>query len=166
MPAAKEGISSSTEGRSVVLSLAAVAPVAENSRLGFSTKKSGSHSGRSEVNFKTAAGMGASLRREGIRSRCQSLNRYAYVGNNPTTLIDPSGLQGNGTVQTCGHGFVVPQGQNPATYCYNHMGIGSGSGPGAFFTNTADPFDLLWSAGFSGGGNGDTGYFSQGFDPN
>jgi RHS repeat-associated protein len=95
----------------------------------------------------------------------QSLNRYAYVTNNPTTLIDPSGLQGQST-QTCGHGFVVPQGQNPMTWCYNHMGIGEGSSPGAFFTNTADEFDLIWPAGFSGGGNGDTGYFSQGFDPN
>jgi hypothetical protein len=92
MTAATEEISSSTEGRSVALPLAAAAPVAENSRQGFATKKSGSHPGWSEVNFKTAAGMEASLRPEGIRSRCQSLNRYAYVMNNPTTLIDPSGL--------------------------------------------------------------------------
>ena len=68
----------------------------------------------------------------------QSLNRYAYVMNNPTTRTDPSGL--GPQQQTCGHGFVVPQGQNPATYCYNHMGIGEGSGPGAFFTN---PFSVM-----------------------
>jgi hypothetical protein len=55
--------------------------LAENSRLGFATKKPGSHRAWSEVNFKTASGMEARLRPEGIRSRCQSLNRYAYVGN-------------------------------------------------------------------------------------
>lgn len=63
----------------------------------------------------------------------QSLNRYAYVKNNPTTLIDPKGLCPNcppPPPQTCGHGFTVPQGQNPATWCYNHMGIGSGILPG------------------------------------
>ncbi len=62
--------------------------------------------------------------------------------NNPTTLIDPTGLQGESS-GTCGHGFQVPQGQNPAVWCYNHMGIGEGSSPGAFFTNTADEFDLM-----------------------
>lgn len=58
----------------------------------------------------------------------QSLNRYAYVLNNPTTLVDPKGLQGQppaGT--TCGHGGPpIPFGQNPATYCYNHMPLGWG----------------------------------------
>lgn len=94
----------------------------------------------------------------------QSLNRYAYVTNNPTTLTDPSGL--GPQQQTCGHGFQVPFGQNPATWCYNHMGIGSGSGPSAFFSNTADEFDLIWAAGFYGGGNGVAGEFGEGFDPN
>lgn len=77
----------------------------------------------------------------------QSLNRFAYALNNPTTLTDPLGLGPMSTgqaLQTCGHpGMTVPFGQNPATWCYNHMGIGGGSSPGAFFSNTADEFDLM-----------------------
>ena len=94
----------------------------------------------------------------------QSLSRYAYVMNNPTTLTDPLGLQSGS--QTCGHGIAVPFGENPATWCYNHMGIGEGSSPAAFFSNTTDPFDLMMPGGFSGGGNGAPGSFSEGFDPN
>ena len=76
----------------MALPLAAAVPVGENSHQGFSSKKINTHPGWSEVNLKTATGIGVSLRREGIRSRCQSLNRYAYVMNNPTALIDPLGL--------------------------------------------------------------------------
>ena len=127
MAAAKERIPWS-EGPSVALPLAAAVTVAKNSRPGFEPKKINSHPGWSEVNFKTVSGIGVSLRRDGIRSRCQSLNRYAYVINNPTTLVDPKGLQGQppaGT--TCGHGGPpIPFGQNPATYCYNHMPLGWG----------------------------------------
>ena len=54
---------------------------------------------------------------------------------------------------TCGHGFTVPFGQNPMTWCYNHMGIGEGSSFGAFFTNTADEFDLIGLA-FAAGNKG------------
>jgi RHS repeat-associated protein len=72
----------------------------------------------------------------------QSLNRYAYVGNNPTTLVDPLGL--GPQQQTCGApGTTVPQDYTPQVYCYNHTGIAGGSSPGAFFTNTADEFDLI-----------------------
>lgn len=38
--------------------------------------------------------------------------------------------------------MTVPVGENPQTWCYNHEGIGGGSSPGAFFSNTADEFDL------------------------
>jgi hypothetical protein len=92
MAATEESISPWTEAPSAVLPLAA-ARVAENSCQGFTAKEINSHPGFGEVNFKTAAGVGAGLRREGVRSRCQSLNRYAYVLNNPTTLTDPVGLE-------------------------------------------------------------------------
>ena len=91
MAAAKERISWS-EGPGVALPLAAAVPVAKNSRPGFELKKINSRPGWSEVNFKTVSGIGVSLRQNGIGSRCQSLNRYAYVLNNPTSLVDPSGL--------------------------------------------------------------------------
>jgi hypothetical protein len=78
--------------------------------------------------------------------------------NNPLSFVDPSGLCPGCPGQSpqtfsCGHGFTVPDGQNPATWCYNHMGIGSGSMIGAFFSQTADEFDLI---GFVLGGQGGT----------
>lgn len=90
--AAKEENLSGFEERCRVLPLAAADRLAENSRQGFESEKINSHQGWSEVNFKTATGIGARLRPKGIRSRCQSLNRYAYVLNNPCSLIDPFGL--------------------------------------------------------------------------
>jgi len=74
------------------LNNAAGSLLSENSRQGFSSKKINMHQGWTAVNFKTATGIEARLRPKGIRSRCQSLNRYAYVLNNPTNLIDPSGM--------------------------------------------------------------------------
>jgi hypothetical protein len=97
MKATQESVPSRSEGPSAALPLAATL-VAENLRQGFTTKEINAHLGWKEVNFKTAAGIGASLRREGIRSRCQSLNRYAYVLDNPTNLIDPLGLCADGTM--------------------------------------------------------------------
>jgi hypothetical protein len=76
-----------------VVPLAAMGESAENSRQGFTTKEISSYPGSSEVKFKSEAGIEVSLRPEGIWSRCQSLNRYAYALNNPTTNTDPSGLQ-------------------------------------------------------------------------
>lgn len=77
----------------------------------------------------------------------QSLNRNAYALNNPTTLTDPLGLcpgcppGQSAPAQTCGRpGTTVPQGQNPAVWCYNNLGIAGGSGADAFFTN---PFSVM-----------------------
>jgi hypothetical protein len=110
--------------------------LAENSRQGFATKKINSHRGSSEVNFKTVTGIGASLRPKGIGSRCQSLNRYAYALNNPTTFTDPTGLLCQNARKPCPPWLIppspnVPIGSGP-------FGIGSefdyfpnpGAGPG------------------------------------
>jgi hypothetical protein len=119
-----------------VLPLAAMGELAENSRQGFATKKINSHRGSSEVNFKTVTGIGASLRPKGIGSRCQSLNRYAYALNNPTTFTDPTGLLCQNARKPCPPWLIppspnVPIGSGP-------FGIGSefdyfpnpGAGPG------------------------------------
>jgi hypothetical protein len=102
-----------------VLPLAATRELAENSRQGFAAKKIGSHRGSSDVNFKSVTGIEVSLRWKGIRSRCQSLNRYAYALNNPTTLIDPMGLNGadpvcmlrsRDNIGDCGAGYNATMG--------------------------------------------------------
>jgi hypothetical protein len=77
---------------SPTLNKAAGALLSENSRQGFSSKKINVHRGLTAVNFKTATRIEARLRPEGIRSRCQSLNRYAYVLNNPARFTDRLGL--------------------------------------------------------------------------
>ncbi|HEV2424664.1 MAG TPA: RHS repeat-associated core domain-containing protein [Terriglobia bacterium] len=92
----------------------------------------------------------------------QSLNRYAYVMNNPTTLIDPRGL--GPQQQTCGRpGTTVPQNYSPSVWCYNHMGIAGGSSPGAFFTN---PFSAMDYYGIPVIAVVNTGIFIPGFSAN
>lgn len=91
-----------------VLPLAATKELAGNSHQGFTAKKINSHPGWCAVNFRTVRGIGVSLRREGIRSRCQSLNRYAYALNNPTSLTDPLGLDGGNPL--CGNLYDWPGG--------------------------------------------------------
>lgn len=67
----------------------------------------------------------------------QSLNRYAYVLNNPTTFTDPLGLH------TCGrNGLKVPNGSDPVSWCKTHMGFYGGDQSG-YFTNNGDEFDLM-----------------------
>src|SRR5271157_4061439 len=168
MAAAKERISWS-EGPGVALPLAAAVPVAKNSRPGFELKKINSRPGWSEVNFKTVSGIGVSLRQNGIGSRCQSLNRYAYVLNNPTTLTDPTGLcsaydytytitdpeTGQTTV-----GFHVDTGpcppEPPTIGCANMDGYGCGYS-GANYAYTGAP---TTSGGGGAGGAGAGTYFS------
>jgi hypothetical protein len=98
-----------SENPHAILPLAAMEGLAENSRPGFTTKEISSYPGSSEVDFKTLSRIQTSLRSEGIGSRCQSLNRYAYALNNPTTNIDPLGLD------PCTTG--VDQNGNPVVYC-------------------------------------------------
>jgi RHS repeat-associated protein len=81
----------------------------------------------------------------------QSLNRYAYVLNNPTTLIDPLGLQGCpvGT-QTIGPGQCAG---NALALFWFQYGLGLIGGP--------DPFDLLLSWECPGGGEPCTEYIGS-----
>lgn len=68
-----------------------------------------------------------------ITTSARCFDRYASAFSNPTTLTDPLGLDSMSTsqaLQTCGHpGMTVPFGQNPATWCYNHVGIGGAVPP-------------------------------------
>ena len=129
--AAQAEISSPSESPSV-LPLAAVPCLAENSRLGFEPKEINSQQGWSEINFKTAPGMRVSLRRNGIRSRCQSLNRYAYVMNNPTSSTDPLGLGDAG--EACGS-FAAQFDWFDCHFSGGGGGGGVGRGP------STNPFD-------------------------
>ncbi|HEV2112764.1 MAG TPA: hypothetical protein VGR50_01370 [Terriglobales bacterium] len=66
--------------------------LAKNSRPGVRRKNLAPHPGNEPCNSTTVLGMRASLALEGSRKRIQSLNRYAYVGNNPLASVDPLGL--------------------------------------------------------------------------
>ena len=128
MTAAKERILSQPEGPSGDLPLAAGVPVAENSRQGFESKGINSQQGWSEVNFKTAPGMQVSLRRNGIRSRCQSLNRYAYALNNPTTFTDPLGLE-EGVPSSCDDlAYATSHAECPTTPVCEYFMLNCGDG--------------------------------------
>jgi hypothetical protein len=72
----------------------------------------------------------------------QSLNRYAYVMNNPTTLVDPSGLQGESS-QTCGHGFQVPARTESDDVVLQPYGHRRGKRSRRLLYNTTDEFDLI-----------------------
>lgn len=77
----------------------------------------------------------------------QSLNRYAYAGNNPTTFVDPSGLNYTGMAGSLPHltclGMVCAD--NPSTYCGLPYCGDTSTYPGP------DPFDLMLSTACPGG---------------
>ncbi len=81
----------------------------------------------------------------------QSLNRYAYVLNNPTTLVDPLGLDAADPDPLT----ICNDGQDAAGYpCTT---VDSGGGGGGFTI-----FLPVWPAGSSGGGGGGGGGGSTG----
>ncbi len=81
----------------------------------------------------------------------QSLNRYAYALNNPTTFVDPLGLE------TINYGSTGPPPcetqsgpLSPMTSCYTQFGIQAGTLPSP---NMPDEFDLLFPQHVSSEGN-------------
>lgn len=72
----------------------------------------------------------------GSISNPQSLNRYAYVMNNPTTLTDPSGLCGNAGQQPCASPGPCSA-QNWMPICTSGLQYGAAP-PGSY-----DEFDTL-----------------------
>jgi hypothetical protein len=81
----------------------------------------------------------------------QSLNRYAYVMNNPTTFVDPLGLE------TINYGSTGPPPcetqsgpLSPMTSCYTQFGIQAGTLPAP---PQPDEFDLLFPQHVNSEGN-------------
>ena len=72
-----------------VLPLAVGPELSENSRPGFESKNCARHLGQEICNSTTALGIEPGLMVKCIGSRIQTWNRYAYVGNNPLSYVDP-----------------------------------------------------------------------------
>jgi hypothetical protein len=125
---------------------AATAQLNEKPRLGFESWNPAPNPGIEPCKSTTALGMRGSLRLEAVRqsehdgsydiTNPQSFNRYAYVGNNPLSFVDPTGmnLAVGGGGSTCANDPV----------CQQYGGGGGGGGGGC------DPDDASCSG--SGGG--------------
>jgi hypothetical protein len=94
----------------------------------------------------------------------QSLNRYAYALNNPSTFVDPLGLE------TINYGSTAPPPcetqsgpLSPMTSCYTQFGIQAGTLPSP---NMPDEFDMVFPATYVPGRNGEPSQLLFGFDPN
>jgi len=89
----------------------------------------------------------------------QSLNRYAYVLNNPTSLIDPLGLQGSPP--------GCPQGMN-TEWCYGGIPgfFAGGTQAFTFSSPTWNSLNTVFSPTYMTGQNGDYTLAGGGLDPN
>ena len=125
-----------------VLPLAVCPELSENSRLEFESECAPTKLGPSGGNPNSTLGMHVSLPKTCGRSRVQTWNRYAYVGNNPLNHVDRLGLAGQCTPKTC----TDPH-QNDDVAFYLHGLIGC---PGYTLEGFAAPCSLISSLASSG----------------